>query len=128
MEKKLKQLGMPIGTASNRLKKILIFEMAKKLDLLRCYRCKRLIETPLELSIDHKIDWLDSGRAEELFFDLNNIAFSHHSCNCSAGRRENKITSLDDPRITHGNSGYKRGCRCSTCKKWKQNENERNRA
>jgi len=41
-------------------------------------------------SIEHKIPWLDSSDPVGLYFDLNNISFSHHSCNVRAARRPNK--------------------------------------
>lgn len=43
-----------------------------------------------ELSIEHKTPWLDSEDPKALFFDLNNIAFSHLSCNVSAAKHPNK--------------------------------------
>ena len=38
-------------------------------------------------SIEHKTPWLDSGDPIGLYFDLDNISFSHLSCNCRASRR-----------------------------------------
>lgn len=37
--------------------------------------------------IEHKIPWLDSDKPKELFFDLENIGFSHLSCNIKARRQ-----------------------------------------
>lgn len=86
-EKKTKKLGMNPGTASARLKKSIMFDLASQLDLTWCYRCGARIETPAEFSIEHKISWLDSDNPNKLFFDLDNIAFSHLSCNCADGRK-----------------------------------------
>lgn len=58
-------------------------------------------------SVEHKIPWLDSENPVKLYFDLDNIAFSHLSCNIGAGRRNiAKCGTL---------SAYKRGCRCESC-------------
>ena len=45
---------------------------------------------------------------KELFFDLNNISFSHLKCNVGAARR---IYSKHGTR-----QSYKKGCRCDECK------------
>jgi hypothetical protein len=44
-----------------------------------CFKCAKEIVTVDELSIEHKEPW--EGRSAELFWDLNNIAFSHLRCN-----------------------------------------------
>ena len=79
-DKKNKFLGMPYGTASSRLKKSVMLLLLKKLGENWCYRCGAEIETERELSIDHKKSWLNVD--VKLFWDLDNIAFSHLSCNC----------------------------------------------
>lgn len=89
-EKKSKQLGMPIGTASNRLRKKILFWLLVKDDLNWCFHCHKEIESENKLSIEHKMAWLYSDNPKELFFDLNNIAFSHLRCNISNGKRVNK--------------------------------------
>lgn len=106
-KKKLIQLGMPIGTASNRLRKSVIFMLLKKLNMNFCYQCGVEIENESELSIEHKIPWLDSDDPVKTFFDLENIAFSHLNCNISAARQTRSQN--------HNTAGYKRGCRCETC-------------
>lgn len=85
--KKQEKLGMPIGTASNRLLKSLLFEMAVKLEQHTCYRCGQIIETCSDMSIDHKIAWLNHDDPIEMFFSLDNIAFSHKLCNNLAAQR-----------------------------------------
>lgn len=84
-QKKTDQLGMPIGTATNKLRKKIIFHFIKLLELDNCYRCKKKIESEEVLSIEHKESWLDSNNPVEEFFDINNIAFSHLICNVRAG-------------------------------------------
>lgn len=92
--RKTVQLGAPIGTTSNRLKKSIMHSLLKRLSLNFCYRCAAEILTPEELSIDHKIDWLDSKNPTELFYNIDNIAFSHHSCNCAAAKKTNQKCTI----------------------------------
>lgn len=100
---------MPIGTASNRLRKSILFSLLKKYNENYCFQCASEIETEEELSIEHKIPYLDSSNPVELFFDLDNISFSHLNCNVGAAR-QTKV--LKHPSV----ESYKRGCRCGECK------------
>lgn len=79
------QLGMPRGTASNRLRKMVLFDVLKRHKENVCVRCKNEIGSVEELSIEHIKPWEHEDTA--LFWDLTNIAFSHLSCNCAAARR-----------------------------------------
>lgn len=79
---------MYYGTACSRLRKSILFSILKEYGKNICFQCGKPIETENELSIEHKVPWLDSKNPKELFFDLNNIAFSHLSCNISAARRD----------------------------------------
>lgn len=110
-EVKVQQLGMPIGTAMARLKKMMMFQMAQKLGQDICYRCGKRIETVKEISVEHKKTWLHSEDPIKLFFDLDNIAFSHHSCNSHAGRvkrkRVNKIPESGYRGVFRGDSTHK---------------------
>lgn len=72
-------LGMPHGTAINRLRKNILFHLLVRLKENICFKCGIQIETVAELSIEHKLPW--EGKSVELFWDLNNIAFSHLRCN-----------------------------------------------
>jgi len=115
--KKTKQLGMNPSTASNRLKKNLLFEFAKRLDMHWCYQCGAEIEDCDDFTIEHKTPWLHSEDPRGLFFDIDNIAFSHKSCNYKAARnRQGKPC----PSLT----AYRKGCRCDDCKKLKS-ENQK---
>ena len=78
-EKKSKFLGMPHGTATSHLRKNVLFHLLQRLDEDRCFRCGDKIDTVDELSMDHKEPW--EGISIDLFWDLENIAFSHVSCN-----------------------------------------------
>lgn len=109
-QKKSDQLGIPLGTANGRLRKSIIFNLVQKLNLDVCYQCNKKIETEEEFSIEHKEPWLDSNDPKKLFFDLNNISFSHLSCNVRASRK------MPKQPIKHGEANaYKNGCRCDLC-------------
>ena len=86
-QKEERQLGMTTGKARGLLVKMLLFEMAQKLGRDICFRCGQRIEGFSQISIEHKIAWLDSEDPAALYFDLSNIAFSHHVCNSKAGRK-----------------------------------------
>ena len=72
-------LGMPFGTACNRLRKLILFDLLRKHCENVCFKCSLPIETPDELSIEHKRPW--EGVSVELYWSLENIAFSHLRCN-----------------------------------------------
>ena len=82
---------MPSETASGRLKKQIMFMLLKKLGINKCWRCSELITDVKDLSIEHKKPWLDSKDPIGLYFDLDNIAFSHIKCNIGAARKPHKI-------------------------------------
>lgn len=88
-KKKSNQLGMPFGTACGQLRKKILFHLLQKLNEDVCYRCSKKIKELKNLSIEHKLSWLDVS--PNLFWDLNNIAFSHLSCNVKYQRRPNKV-------------------------------------
>lgn len=85
-KRKSECLGMPHGTATSKLRKMLLFQFAKRCGEDECFHCGRKIETLDQFSIEHKEPWIDNA---ELFWDLSNIAFSHLSCNSSRARRHN---------------------------------------
>ena len=73
------QLGMPIGTAANRLRKIILFDLLQRYEENVCVRCQKRIMVVDDLSIEHIKPW--EGISADLFWDLKNIAFSHLGCN-----------------------------------------------
>ena len=87
-EKKNEQLGMPFGTASGRLRKLILFALLKETNKNICFQCKKEILSIEELSIEHIVPWIDSENPKELFFSMDNISFSHLSCNVGAVRKE----------------------------------------
>ena len=84
IKEKSKQLGVNFSTASNQLRKLMMFRLVQKCGEAVCFRCGRTIDDPADLSLDHKKDWLHSEQVQELFWDLDNIAFSHKRCNILA--------------------------------------------
>lgn len=98
-KKKDEQLGMPLGTASAKLRKSILFSLLRESHKNVCYQCGRIIDEEDELSIEHKIPWLDSDNPKELFFNLENIAFSHLSCNISAARQNKEVKRESQRRL-----------------------------
>jgi hypothetical protein len=119
--KKADQLGMPHGTAQGRLKKSLLFHFVQCAGQAICHQCHEEIKCIEDFSIDHITPWLDSDDPVELFYDLDNIAFSHLKCNCAAARKP-------EYPLVHGVKGWRRGCRCRVCLDAKNEEKKRYRA
>ena len=96
--RKKEQLEENISSATNKLLRNLIFNFIKETNKDLCYRCNEKILTLREMSIDHKINWLDSDNPKELFFNLDNIAFSHLGCN-ARHTRKTKYFSKEEREI-----------------------------
>ena len=109
MDKKQTQLGMNPSTANGRLVKDLLFAFAVEAGHM-CFRCGLPLVRE-NFSVEHIVPWLDSEDPIGLFFDTNNIAYSHLPCNVGAARR------------TYAKCGtkqsYQKGCRCDLCKEAK---------
>jgi 5-methylcytosine-specific restriction endonuclease McrA len=88
-ERRAQQLGMPHGTANNKLKKQLLFKYVVMARDNICFKCGETIDSVDELSIEHKEPW--EGRDTSLFWDLNNITFSHLVCNTPHTNRAEKL-------------------------------------
>lgn len=106
--KKKEQLGINPSTASHRLVKDVLWKLIKQTNQDKCCKCGELMSRET-YSIEHLIPWLDSENPIELYFDLDNISFSHLSCNAA------------DARKTYAECGtYSRysghNCRCDLCK------------
>lgn len=98
-KKRKEQLGIPLGTASARLRKALLFKCVQELNKDYCHQCKQKIKFLDEFSIEHVVPWLDSNDPKGLFYDLNNIAFSHMKCNIAAARKSNKKYFTAEERL-----------------------------
>ena len=92
-DKVTNQLGMSIGTATHRLRKQVMFDLLSKLKQNTCIRCNAAIETADELSIDHKVPW--RGKDTQLFWNLDNIGFSHKRCNLPHNRSGSRKNTPD---------------------------------
>lgn len=79
MKHKHEFLGMPFGTAAHRLRKQILFRYVQAVGDDICFKCQQKIHSVEELSIEHKEPWLYVSA--ELFWDQDNIAFSHLRCN-----------------------------------------------
>ena len=77
---KMKILGTNPGTANTRLVRTILFTTLQKTNLNICFICDEKIELYVELTIEHKIPW-ERNKSKELFWDQENIAFSHAKCN-----------------------------------------------
>lgn len=123
-KERARQLGMSHGSACNKLRKQIMFRMMQKCGEDICFQCGEKIESVDTLSVEHKIPWMNSNDPVGLFFDTDNIAFSHLSCNC---RAYNKDSAIPCP----SRAAYRRGCRCKECRKinsryqkeWRENRN-----
>lgn len=78
-DRKTAFLGIPHGTAISRLRKNILFHLLKKHNENICVRCDKIIEKIEDLSIEHIKPW--ENISVDLFWDMNNIAFSHLRCN-----------------------------------------------
>ena len=84
-DKKSQQLGMNISTAQGKLVKDILWMLLQETNRTKCFVCSKEMSRET-FSIEHKIPWLDSDNPKELFFGLDNISFSHLSCNISSKR------------------------------------------
>lgn len=102
------QLGMNRTTAASRLVKDLLYKYIT-LHGEVCDICNKPM-TRKDFSIQHRKPWRHSENAAEMYFDLDNIAFAHLSCNSSIKRDPRK------PSACGTISKYTKGCRCPQCK------------
>ena len=105
-ERQAELLGVSVSTAVNRLQRDLIFDFISKAGEV-CYRCHKPM-TREDFSIEHKTAWMGSSNPVETFFDVDNIAYSHLSCNSKAAH---------DDKFRGHPSWYqlKQGCKCEEC-------------
>lgn len=114
-------LGMTDAAARFRLSRLVMFKLAGELGKLVCFQCDDPIQTVEEFSIEHKIPylWVDVN----LYWDLDNVAFSHLLCNIKRIRNRRPME--------HGVTRYGRkggGCRCQICTKAASEYTKRQRA
>ena len=135
--KKSTFLGMNWSVANNKLRKMIIFDLLKKSNSNICYNCGDLIESIDDLSVEHIKPWENIDPA--LFWDMDNIAFSHLKCNLPHTYRQRKI--VDDSlhcnscgEIKHKDSFDKRSTskngyvsHCKSCRKEKDTRTNHHR-
>lgn len=91
-EKSSELLGENIDGAWYKLRKMILFNQAKESGQDICCRCHKRIEDIDEFSIEHVIPWKESSAPKKLFYDINNIKFSHERCNYrNEGRQRFRI-------------------------------------
>ena len=94
-KKKRAALGMHVSVANRRLQKDLLYKFVTLSGHNQCFRCGNPMSRD-DFTMDHKKDWLNSGTPQQLYFDVENVAFSHHSCNSGAQIRS---TFSDEQRL-----------------------------
>lgn len=96
-DKKTKQLGMNPSTASGRLVKDLLWNFIETTGQDACCKCGEPMSRET-FSIEHVTPWLDSDNPVELYFDLENISYSHRLCNITDVRRPTKKYDTPEER------------------------------
>ena len=129
-EKKNRLLGMNPGSATHRLRKMILFDLLQQFDLDQCFQCDGRIERVADLSVEHIDPWQGADDPKAAFFDLENIAFSHSRCNVRAARSANAAKEQCPsghpytPENTIRNSSGSRQCRiCFNAyrRRWRRN-------
>lgn len=109
-DKKKMQLGMNPSTASHRLVKDTLWRLITLAGFTACVKCG-LEMTRDTFSIEHLEPWLDSEDPVGLYFDQQNIGFSHLKCNVDDARPKQRNFVCGTAWAYRGN-----GCRCEPCK------------
>lgn len=91
-----KGLNENSSTAQNRLVKDLLFSFIVSSESNVCYHCNKPMSRE-DFSIEHKVPWRHAENAVDLFYNIDNIAYSHQSCNYSAARHYT-LDMTDDER------------------------------
>lgn len=89
------QLGMSHGAAATRLRKLVLFRQLEKHQENVCVKCSGRILTADDLSLEHIKPW--EGRDASLFWDLENVAFSHVVCNLPHVRHGGTFRRIQAP-------------------------------
>lgn len=118
-ENKKALLGMDAGTASNKLVKDILFKYIFEAGH-KCFRCGGEL-TRDTFSIEHKTAWMSADNPHKAFFDLDNIAYSHKSCNYAAAHLGKSVYECGTAY------SYNKGCRCELCSKAKSDKIRRSK-
>ena len=114
-KKKSEQLKMAHGTAAGKLRKMIMWRFIVLTGSNRCFQCKKYITDIDDLSIEHKVPWLDSEDPVGLYFDMDNIAFSHRSCNYGAARNVKSRAPIPEHGTYARYQSKTAPCKCSSC-------------
>lgn len=106
-------LGMSQGTARHRLVKQLLFKYITLASDNFCYVCGEEITNISELSIEHKLPW--ENVSADLFWDLDNIAFSHLTCNQPHNRSGPKWDTIPHPNKKMCPTNFSWCSHCQRC-------------
>ncbi len=121
--KKAQLLGMPFGTASHRLRKVVLFNILQETGRGNCFRCGHVIANVEDLSMEHKLPWQSAPDPKVVFFDVGNVAFSHLSCNIGV-RREDTHCANGHEYTEENTRIYRNGARmCRRCRRKEQRDN-----
>lgn len=103
-------LGMSMSTATYKLYRKILFSLIRGAGTDKCHRCGETISEIDELSIEHKNAWRWQPNPKDAYFDINNVAFSHRSCN-SAEERERRLARIANgtqpPQAKRRPNGYR---------------------
>jgi len=89
----------------------LIFRQLERLSENECFRCGSLIVDAEDLSLDHKT--AHQGN-QDLFWDLDNLAWSHRRCNFSHGGKIGGMKNRESGHAARLGSSQK-----GNCSRWK---------
>lgn len=84
--------NLRLSTAKSRLVKDTLFRLVVQAGYV-CHRCGGDLVRD-DFSIEHKVSWQNSDDPAGLFFDQENIAFSHWLCNSAAGGASRRATQM----------------------------------
>jgi hypothetical protein len=89
-------LGLSFGAANHRLHRAVMWSLIEQCGRTDCFRCGSPMDEST-YSVDHREPWL--GESVALFWDMQNIEFSHLRCNVDARRRGGPTTRKISPDI-----------------------------
>jgi hypothetical protein len=100
--RKTQILGESFSNANYRLSRDLLFHFAVVKSGHHCHRCGEPL-TRETFSIEHIEDWMNHEDPVAMFFDLDNIAYSHIACNTQAAAYKNRKGPVVEGKRTRAN-------------------------
>lgn len=127
------KLGQGFTSARKLLLKKIVWDFIVKCDLNKCFRCGLPMSFE-DYSLEHKVAWYNSEISKDLYFDLDNISYSHAKCNREHGTKERKTLrthckngheyTAENTRIRKGGARQCRVCESVNSAKWYRNRNK----